>query len=542
MSTAPAPIPTPPPWWLLGAATVSRALLAFLVGLLLWATVPALLGWSAHVVLSGSMEPRIAGGDVVLASDASLGEVVPGQVVVFDDPNVPGRVVVHRATAVDDPSGLTTKGDANPTADTLPVDDGHLLGIGRLRVGLVGLPSLWLHEKRWVPLGLLAGGLVLMLWLIRRDRQAELAWAEATATATAEPDVIDLTDPVDLPEGTPVAAAEAGAAAVVDVRDSEPVLDLREGERSVVLASDAAPADAVDPARARRERGGGPGLPGSGLTGGTLLLALVALATTAALVTGQARAAFAASVGNGPESWGMSSSALYGTGTYVSTVNGDGPLFFYRLNQSSGANATDSSGNGRTGGYVGAWTYQVSGQPLPRNAGLGVMSNGSTSCISSPLRLNNPTTYSYEIWFRTTTSTGGKLAAFEIEKTGESAQYDRHLYMQNDGRLTFGVWLGSAFTMTTPLPYNDGIWHQAVVTMGSAGQRIYVDGALAVSDPNTSSENFQGYWRFGCGNLSGWPTWPTDPSVSTFPGAIADVSVYSRQLSATEVADHWYAS
>jgi hypothetical protein len=96
--------------------------------------------------------------------------------------------------------------------------------------------------------------------------------------------------------------------------------------------------------------------------------------------------------------------------------------------------------------------------------------------------------------------------------------------------------------MTTPLPYNDGILHQAVVTMGSAGQRIYVDGALAVSDSNTSSENFQGYWRFGCGNLSGWPTWPTDPSVSTFPGAIADVSVYSRQLSATEVADHWYAS
>jgi signal peptidase len=213
-----------------GAATVSRALLAFLVGLLLWATVPALLGWSAHVVLSGSMEPRIAGGDVVLASDASLGEVVPGQVVVFDDPNVPGRVVVHRATAVVDPSGLTTKGDANPTADTLPVDGiGNLLGTGRLRVGLVGLPSLWLHEKRWVP----------------RAAGRRFCSCSGSSAATARPSSPGprrrrrrRPSPTSSTSPTrstfPRAPARQRRQWRPSSMHSEPVLDLRGGERSVV--------------------------------------------------------------------------------------------------------------------------------------------------------------------------------------------------------------------------------------------------------------------------------------------------------------------
>jgi hypothetical protein len=131
----------------------------------------------------------------------------------------------------------------------------------------------------------------------------------------------------------------------------------------------------------------------------------------------------------------MSSSALYGTGTYVSTVNGDGPPFF---TDSTRAAAPTRRIRAATDAPAATWCvdYQVSGQPLPGTPGSAWR---PTQHVVHALAAaaEQPTTYSYEIWFRTTTSTGAP-GAFEIEKTGESAQYDRHLYMQNDGRLTSG--------------------------------------------------------------------------------------------------------
>ena len=37
-----------------------------------------------------------------------------------------------------------------------------------------------------------------------------------------------------------------------------------------------------------------------------------------------------------------------------------------------------------------------------------------------------------------------------------SGQYDRHVYMGDDGRLNFGVYSGSRYVLTSPAAYNDG--------------------------------------------------------------------------------------
>ena len=43
-------------------------------------------------------------------------------------------------------------------------------------------------------------------------------------------------------------------------------------------------------------------------------------------------------------------------------------------------------------------------------------------------------------------------------------------------------------------------------TIGTGGMKLYIDGELEASSTNTASETFSngGWWRFGCGNLSGW--------------------------------------
>ena len=60
-----------------------------------------------------------------------------------------------------------------------------------------------------------------------------------------------------------------------------------------------------------------------------------------------------------------------------------------------------------------------------------------------------PQTFSIEAWFKTTTNDGGKIVGFGNAQTGGSSannnaspgssNYDRHIYMMNDGQLVFGV-------------------------------------------------------------------------------------------------------
>ncbi|MFI8592968.1 PKD domain-containing protein, partial [Microbacterium sp. NPDC078428] len=144
--------------------------------------------------------------------------------------------------------------------------------------------------------------------------------------------------------------------------------------------------------------------------------------------------------------------------------------------------------------------------------------------------------FSVEIWFKTSTTRGGKLIGYGNSRTGTSGSHDRHIYMQNNGRLTFGVYPGSSRTVSTTGSYNDNEWHHAVATQGAGGISLYVDGELAGSDPSvTTAQNYSGYWRIGGDNLSGWPNRPTS---NWFDGALDEAAVYPSALSASQVLAH----
>lgn len=72
---------------------------------------PTPFGYGAAVVLSGSMEPEFAAGDLIIVKQT--GAYAQNDIVVFQD----GRsLVVHRIISLDGET-VTTKGDANNTAD-----------------------------------------------------------------------------------------------------------------------------------------------------------------------------------------------------------------------------------------------------------------------------------------------------------------------------------------------------------------------------------------------------------------------------------------
>ncbi len=84
-------------------------------------------GYRSLLVQSGSMEPSIMTGDIVVIRQAV--DYIQNDVVTFQDGD--GRIVTHRVkgknTKNDTPS-FTTKGDANSSEDPDPISFGQILG------------------------------------------------------------------------------------------------------------------------------------------------------------------------------------------------------------------------------------------------------------------------------------------------------------------------------------------------------------------------------------------------------------------------------
>lgn len=141
-------------WPGLLTVTACRMYLALLLSLVLWAALPTVLGWKAVVVSTGSMQPRVPAGSILVVSPLPAHEVRVGQVVLVDDPVRSGELLSHRLVGRTADGALLTRGDANSADDSTPVPAGDLHGVGRLLVPAIGLPVQWSESGRWLPLAL----------------------------------------------------------------------------------------------------------------------------------------------------------------------------------------------------------------------------------------------------------------------------------------------------------------------------------------------------------------------------------------------------
>ncbi len=96
---------------------------------------------------SGSMEPSIARGDMVIVKkSAEYGEMNEGEILVFRHGDA---VVMHRINEITK-SGenfrFRTKGDANQDADNWIVEQGDVIGVVKGKIMAFGYPTIWLNE------------------------------------------------------------------------------------------------------------------------------------------------------------------------------------------------------------------------------------------------------------------------------------------------------------------------------------------------------------------------------------------------------------
>ncbi len=221
-----------------------------------------------------------------------------------------------------------------------------------------------------------------------------------------------------------------------------------------------------------------------------------------------------------------------GPSSYVNDVKNQGATNFWRLNEANGTTVgADSIGSlplteqsGVTNGATGA-TLSASGGTSTYDGAATFNGVSTTGSASTRTAIAAPTVFSESIWFKTTTTTGGKLFGFGSSATGNSGQYDRQIYMTNSGQLVFGVYNGGTQVITSSAAYNDGAWHEAVATISGAGMTFLVDGVSVGTNTNTAAEgNNSGYWRIGGDNLGNWPSASTS---YYFAGVLDDAAVYS---------------
>ncbi len=223
---------------------------------------------------------------------------------------------------------------------------------------------------------------------------------------------------------------------------------------------------------------------------------------------------------------------------YSADVTSQGGGDYWRLGESSGSTGLDSIGNlpltelaGVTHGVPGG----VLSSPDGASAFDGSPVDGSASTTTA---ITAPTVFSESIWFRTTSTTGGKLLGFGNTQSGLSTGYDRHLYLDNAGHLDFGVYNNGTYVAASPGSYNDGAWHEAVGTLSPSRMVLYVDGAqVAANTATTTAQPYAGCWRLGGDRLDGWPN---QPSSAYFAGALDDAAIYpTAALTAAQVSQQY---
>jgi signal peptidase I len=149
----------------LKASSLGRAAASLLCGLAVCSAVAyagALgLGYRFFVVMSGSMEPVLPVGGLVMSKPQPASAIRVGDIVTFLAPDGTGRTITHRLHAVVHHRGKTgyrTKGDANPSVDPWTVQFPRQVGVEKLAIPGVGyaLYALSTHGARLLLVALLA--------------------------------------------------------------------------------------------------------------------------------------------------------------------------------------------------------------------------------------------------------------------------------------------------------------------------------------------------------------------------------------------------
>jgi hypothetical protein len=231
-------------------------------------------------------------------------------------------------------------------------------------------------------------------------------------------------------------------------------------------------------------------------------------ATTANIVFGSADSACVASPAGVTAWWKGDGDATDVTGAFGATPGGDVSFASGKVGQAFSFDGTQSP-------YV----------SLPAGA-------------FPPEPSNAP--FTFETWFQTAGGNGGVILGEQSGVLYQSslAGWTPAIYVGTDGKLYAQMFYGAGGLqqVVSSIPVNDNAWHHVAVAYDGTNEVVYLDagtiGAIngLVQAPNGPSLGYE----LGTGYTQGWQA--TNSGWYTFNGLIDEPAVYSRALTAGEVA------
>lgn len=226
---------------------------------------------------------------------------------------------------------------------------------------------------------------------------------------------------------------------------------------------------------------------------------------------------------------------------YKKSVLASSPLLYWRLNETTGTGSV-SLGTSKNNLVVRSHVTKGTAGNLAPNTSMTFIGDNLSQGYSAARAAMTTPAYTVEAWVKTTSKTGGVILSQGNLAYGNSAVYDRSLYMTTTGQFGMSITNGTArpnmITLTNKA-YNDGKWHHVVAQNDPAyGLRIYVDGVSVRSTPGKFTPSTASmYWRVGGDTINkGYTGAPTN---NYFIGSINDVVVYNTALNAATVAKHY---
>jgi hypothetical protein len=240
-------------------------------------------------------------------------------------------------------------------------------------------------------------------------------------------------------------------------------------------------------------------------------------------------------VSGGSTTGGTTTGGTTTGGTTGGTPPSTNPIAHWKFDEGLGFSTTDSSGNGNIGTLTNGPTW-TSGQL--RGA---VSLDGSDDLVTVPdsTSLDITNTLTISLWAKQSGPLPtGQLSAFVSKRTqsGPGSGYGfsaRNAFGGgNANRLTF-TWYGVVDVQSTADVFpNDTNWHLYSVTHDGSNVKFYVDGILKDTVANTAS-GVAGANMLAIGRYNADQTVLTNERL--WNGALDDVRIYNRALSATEV-------
>ncbi|HVV17042.1 MAG TPA: LamG-like jellyroll fold domain-containing protein [Polyangia bacterium] len=199
-----------------------------------------------------------------------------------------------------------------------------------------------------------------------------------------------------------------------------------------------------------------------------------------------------------------------------------GLVGYWKLDETSGTAAADSSTSANTGTWHGGVSRTASvPSTITFTDAEAITLDGSSGYVTlgtNNLPANNAA-QSISLWYKGTPN-GGNQNMLSMSNGSSSAV---QLGFRGSSLIAWS-WGGGTLISTTAT--NDSNWHHAVYTYDGATDRIYLDGTLQASGTSTHQTGSVTAAYLGTYNAAG----------ELFAGSLDDVRVYSRAISAAEVA------